>query len=408
MTPIVLWVALAWGVDAGYEPAPDGHLEYIIQIEPQLLGSLAAGHDVTSEVPRGLDVRHYRISVGTAALPRIAPPAAGRRPSIASGASARAADQFEAPGRVDEAIGATTPQVRVGYQAISATGGQYVIEIDSRSLADLNQADLTGDIPPGLPVTRFVVSTNPGTVPGETPNLGGHAPMASTTAAVPAVIDEDPSSWQAEPSAAAAGSPSGSGGLPPSAASEPQIPDDAPGGAVAPPAAMPPRNETEEHSSGAPSGPATSSPTYLDPQRGTFHQHDSSADRTSDSGHGSAHDSATDSSPATGAPGHLPFATASGPLVTTTAGIDEAEPESQKKHSSATVAEGDENTTSRRRSESKEAAPTKPWLPFTLALLALFASLGGNVFLGWIAWESYTRRSVIDDKIAGGKPSLSS
>jgi hypothetical protein len=29
--------------------------------------------------------------------------------------------------------------------------------------------------------------------------------------------------------------------------------------------------------------------------------------------------------------------------------------------------------------------PGKPWLPLTLTLLALFASLGLNVFLGWIA-----------------------
>jgi hypothetical protein len=30
-------------------------------------------------------------------------------------------------------------------------------------------------------------------------------------------------------------------------------------------------------------------------------------------------------------------------------------------------------------------APGKPWLPLMLTLLALFASLGLNVFLGWIA-----------------------
>jgi hypothetical protein len=30
--------------------------------------------------------------------------------------------------------------------------------------------------------------------------------------------------------------------------------------------------------------------------------------------------------------------------------------------------------------------PAKPWLPLTLTILGLFASLGANVFLGWIAW----------------------
>jgi hypothetical protein len=31
-------------------------------------------------------------------------------------------------------------------------------------------------------------------------------------------------------------------------------------------------------------------------------------------------------------------------------------------------------------------APAEPWLPLTLTLLALFASIGANLFLGWIAW----------------------
>jgi hypothetical protein len=31
--------------------------------------------------------------------------------------------------------------------------------------------------------------------------------------------------------------------------------------------------------------------------------------------------------------------------------------------------------------------PAKPWLPLTLTLLGFFASLGANVYLGWIAWQ---------------------
>ncbi|MCE9546532.1 MAG: hypothetical protein K8T25_13580 [Planctomycetia bacterium] len=38
---------------------------------------------------------------------------------------------------------------------------------------------------------------------------------------------------------------------------------------------------------------------------------------------------------------------------------------------------------------SKEAAePARPWFALTITLLALFASLGGNVFLGWVAHDS--------------------
>jgi hypothetical protein len=35
--------------------------------------------------------------------------------------------------------------------------------------------------------------------------------------------------------------------------------------------------------------------------------------------------------------------------------------------------------------------PAKPWLPLTLTLLGLFASLSANVYLVWIAWDSRQR-----------------
>lgn len=31
--------------------------------------------------------------------------------------------------------------------------------------------------------------------------------------------------------------------------------------------------------------------------------------------------------------------------------------------------------------------PAKPWVPLTLTLLGLFASVGANAYLGWITWE---------------------
>ena len=33
----------------------------------------------------------------------------------------------------------------------------------------------------------------------------------------------------------------------------------------------------------------------------------------------------------------------------------------------------------------------KPWWPLTLAMLALFASMGGNLYMGWIAVDVYRR-----------------
>jgi hypothetical protein len=43
--------------------------------------------------------------------------------------------------------------------------------------------------------------------------------------------------------------------------------------------------------------------------------------------------------------------------------------------------------------ETKEPSKetSKPWLPFTVVVLALFGSLGGNAYMGWITWETRAR-----------------
>ena len=41
-----------------------------------------------------------------------------------------------------------------------------------------------------------------------------------------------------------------------------------------------------------------------------------------------------------------------------------------------------------------ESAP-RPWLPLTLALFTLFASLGGNIFLGWVAHDTRARYGLL-------------
>ena len=46
----------------------------------------------------------------------------------------------------------------------------------------------------------------------------------------------------------------------------------------------------------------------------------------------------------------------------------------------------------------------KPWLPFTLTLCALFASLGGNLYLGWISWDIRNRFREIVGRRAGAAP----
>lgn len=67
---IVCLSAAVAGVDYGWQPVAGGGIEYIIQIEPQMLERLKAGQDVFSDLPPQTgNVRGYRITVGTAILP---------------------------------------------------------------------------------------------------------------------------------------------------------------------------------------------------------------------------------------------------------------------------------------------------------------------------------------------------
>ena len=66
-------VMMAVGIDVGWQPLPGGGVEYIIQIEPEMLDTLRGGEDLGSDIPPNLDVRSYRITVGNGKLPRKEP-----------------------------------------------------------------------------------------------------------------------------------------------------------------------------------------------------------------------------------------------------------------------------------------------------------------------------------------------
>lgn len=57
------------GVEFGWQPLPDGGIEYLIQVEPQLIDSFRE-FGYSSDLPTGLrDIRRVRIVVGTEPLP---------------------------------------------------------------------------------------------------------------------------------------------------------------------------------------------------------------------------------------------------------------------------------------------------------------------------------------------------
>ena len=65
----------ALGIDVGWQPLEGGGVEYIIQLKPHEIEQMVNVSDLESEVPKDLDVRRYRITVGDAVLPRETPKA---------------------------------------------------------------------------------------------------------------------------------------------------------------------------------------------------------------------------------------------------------------------------------------------------------------------------------------------
>jgi hypothetical protein len=78
--------AMALGIDVGWRPLSEGGVEYLIQIEPDLLETLQPGEAIGSDVPPPLvgQIRAYRITVGTEELPRELPSAIEVRGEIES------------------------------------------------------------------------------------------------------------------------------------------------------------------------------------------------------------------------------------------------------------------------------------------------------------------------------------
>ena len=65
-----LLAVAALGVDVTWQPLDEGGVEYIIQIAPEQVDRMVKLDDLVSEVPKGLDVRRYRITIGNDKLPQ--------------------------------------------------------------------------------------------------------------------------------------------------------------------------------------------------------------------------------------------------------------------------------------------------------------------------------------------------
>ncbi len=121
------------GVDYGWQPASDGRLEYIIQIEPITLIALREGQEVVSQIdPLARNVRRFRIRVGTDVVPRVGMPVQTAAPAFSAAASA------------------PPPGVTYGWQPVNEQQVELIVQLSPERLAALRNEPITGEIPAEL------------------------------------------------------------------------------------------------------------------------------------------------------------------------------------------------------------------------------------------------------------------
>ena len=155
---VLLVAAVAVGIDVGWQPLPGGGVEYIIQIEPQMLESFEPGLLAASDVPPHLgQIRSYRIIVGTDDLPREDPPEL-----VESAEPTEAAPGEFTSGRpIDPFLGSGAPQPLTpepGTKPLPEIPAVFsedsVAETGPRSTqADLEESLDQGSSEPWLPLT---------------------------------------------------------------------------------------------------------------------------------------------------------------------------------------------------------------------------------------------------------------
>lgn len=146
----LLLAALSLGVDYGWQPTQDGHLEYIVQIEPVMLMAMREGQEVISQIdPQVRGIRRFRIHVGTEMVPR-----RGNLPQQLPNTGYTTATLPQLPG------------AQFGWQPVGDQF-EFIIQLSAERMTTLRTGDdLVGELPVDLPnVARFRVVTGNSQLP---------------------------------------------------------------------------------------------------------------------------------------------------------------------------------------------------------------------------------------------------
>jgi len=357
MHALVLAVAIsAPGVDFGWQKGPDGDAELVVQIEPAALEALKSGHEITNQIPRDLaDIRRFRIRVGSGSVPR-------DESLIRQQPAAKTAD--DAP-----------PESEPPKEELGDAAPVILPPTDSDPPSRFQRE------PPASDSTRRGSDSSPDATSPAEPRAVEPRPVEPRPAEPKVSEPRDLEPRASEPEASgdelnplrrrsAEDEPTGPRYAPPSRYSIPPLKADEPSGAT--PRRSAPKDDAPDGSKEPPlrySGPT--SPGYF-------------GDGPSSRGAGDETDA--DDPARFRPPGDQQ------PLVRRTASLEDAGRKpaakpTQPAGSQQTSESGPIHRTADMTPSPSDTAgkdPPKPWLPLVMVTLALFASLGGNAYLGYI------------------------
>ncbi len=189
----IVLAAASLGVDYGWQPTDDGALEYIIQIEPELLIALQKGESIVSEIhPDATGVRRFRIQIGSKPLPRVGRPSRpAANPPIEEPASSVPLSLEPFPTAERPSVEGTIPAPAASQPALPPIRSEFPIPANGPSLPK-------AAAPPGnataLPPTTFPIDdsefpvTEPLGVAAEDPAAPLPLPASDLTDSQPAPV----------------------------------------------------------------------------------------------------------------------------------------------------------------------------------------------------------------------------
>jgi hypothetical protein len=324
---LAIVAAATLGIDVGWQPLDDGGFEYIIQLEPQTLDSLRDGQDLSSQLPPSLQ----GVRTYRITVGNGPLPHKGEPPPVTASAAAVAKVPATDGTPVTAYQAPPPPAANVPANPNFAPNGSYV-------------PNGAGGRRYGAGITNAGPVENTNTATAQPGLLQGLPPPPADPSVPPLHIEAEP---------APTVPPSNPPYEPPSATTRPSLGGD-------------PRDAASASPGFTPSPP----PTAAEPAAGS-----SAAPNFSFPG--------ASTSSRTPAKADAPAAP-SEELATERFKKREAEEAAKK----TAPEEEEKDASGKDHASAKE--PT-PWLPLIGTMLALFASLGGNVFLGWNTMDLRSR-----------------